>query len=152
MNEKAIQEIQPKYPTITIPQEEIDKIVSPDDFVPRGAYKKKKKLLKQIVHYMQCPTCGVVTGHRRKKGTLNDYPCCVCGHTIQRFSTDILVIAGLVSAFIVVIGFAAYVAYQIFTTQIFTTFSQMYGILPALVYCSVFVALGIFIKKLMFRC
>jgi predicted RNA-binding Zn-ribbon protein involved in translation (DUF1610 family) len=86
MVQKTIETVTPRYETIVIPQEEIDKIVSPDDFIPHTRV-KKKKLLKQIVHYMHCPTCGTITGHRRQKGTLNDYPCCVCGHTVKRFNT-----------------------------------------------------------------
>lgn len=94
----------PKYETLVIPQEEIDKIVSPEDFVPKDITTRKRRILKKIVRYMDCPTCRVVTGHRRVSKTLNQYSCCVCGHTVPRIDTEPIKIAGMVGGMLAIIG------------------------------------------------
>lgn len=94
----------PKYETVIIPQEEIDRVVSPDDFVPRVVKKKRVRLLKKVVHYLDCPTCQSVTGHRRKKGTVNQFSCCVCGHTIERFDSEKLKMVALIGTALTAIG------------------------------------------------
>lgn len=94
----------PKYETVVIPQEEIDKIVSPEDYVPKTNTIKKRRILKKIVRYMECPTCGVVTGHRRVSKTLNQYSCCVCGHTVPRIDTEPIIIVGWIIGLLAIIG------------------------------------------------
>ena len=53
---------------------------------------------------MDCPTCRVVTGHRRVSKTLNQYSCCVCGHTVPRIDTEPIKIAGIVGGMLAIIG------------------------------------------------